>query len=1811
MKKTVHLACLLIGQCFITSNCFSQQAITDEQRSTTSTIVEQKKKEPVVLPQGVSQDWYKKSAELISKREYYFRQSGAKGHYVTASSKQNLAFRLSPDAYSIINIDQGKKTLQWQTNFQFKGIGRTDGSVGAETLQQFTSNENLLEYHYNTYTIQYFNDSRGLRQNFIVNQRPTGEGNLEVSMKLSGDLKAKVDNQNTLALSSPENENDIKLFYDQIKVWDANGKSLYARMELRHDNDLKIIVSDINATYPITIDPLNHAPDWTDNGEGLIFPVLNDLTVPLLYGYSVSGAGDVNGDGYDDVIIGAPAYVDIINIVGGTFNAASVGAAFIYYGSASGLSATPNEVLQPTSFAGALFGFSVSAAGDVNGDGRADVVVGAPGDQVSLSLISSLLPINTNVAVGKVYVYYGTQFDGNVNTQPAPGASLSLNQKDFSLLNLPLLNAPVNALYGFSVSNAGDVNGDGKSDIIVGSPAYTDLLSLTLAGRVDIFHGSASGINTTPSRSIGGGLLNGLFGYSVSTAGDVNGDGKGDVIVGAPASINLLGVGAAYVFHGSSSGITVSNTLSADAMLKAPGLLNQTLFGYSVSAAGDVNGDGKGDVIVGEPLALDLFNNSAVAVGKAHIYYGSNSGVQNNNGVELTSPRKPGLLGLITGNLLFGFSVSGVKDMNCDGVDDVIVGEPGGTAINLGTGLLNIVSTNALSGQAYIFYGKKTSGPSDNAGYTFTYQGSALTAANLLGYSVKGAGDINKDGKPDIIIGAPNGTLDLSAPLINTLGNLLGSTIKYVNNSVGGAYGYNGCFNAAPVAVNDNVTTNEDTPATVNVVANDTDGDGTVNKATVDLDISTAGIQNTFTNTYGSWSVNASGVVTYTPTLNFNGTATASYTVSDNAGAISNVATITVTVNSVNDAPVAVNDNTTTNKNSSITVNVVSNDTDVDGTINKATVDLNSSTTGIQNTVTNTYGTWSVDANGVVTFVPTSNITGTATVSYVVSDNNGAVSNSATITVTVNNTNTTPVANNDNVTTNEDTPLTINVVANDVYVDKTKVDLDPSAAGIQKTFTNTYGTWSVDANGVVIFTPSSNFNGTATASYVVSSSDGTVSNAATISVTVNSVNDAPVAKNDNVTTNEDTPLTINVVVNDTDVDGTVNKATVDLDPSTTGIQNTFTNTYGTWSVNTNGIVSYTPTLNFNGTATANYVVSDNNSTVSNVATITVTVNSVNDAPIANSDNVSTNEDVAVTVNVVTNDTDVDGTVNKATVDLDPSTTGIQNTFTNSSGTWSVDANGIVSYTPVLNFNGTATTGYVVNDNNSAVSNVAIITVTVASVNDAPVANNDNATTQENTLVTINVVTNDTDVDGTINKTTVDLNTSTTGVQNTVTNTYGTWSVDANGVVTFTPSSNFNGTATASYVVSDNQGAISNVGKITVQVKVNITTGLAKTVIDTATLADGTMQATFVFTVKSMGTGNINNIQVIDDLGSAFPAPTTVAVVKGEATGSLIFNTSYDGISNKNLLAQNSSIMAGDTQQVKLTIVVNAHGVPKIFMNSASVVVKSDDGLTTFTDVSTDGTNPDPNNNGNPSDTGEDASTPFNFPVRSGINVGETIATNPIWGSDCSYNVTLVVPMKNTGNIKFVDLKVDDNIEQSISLPSVFSIIDLVSNQLSVNTSFDGKSKTDLLVTGNSLQPSDSAEVSFTLNIVPNGFYGPYTTSVKVQATDANGGVILYPSVPVTFSITPQQLFIPEGFSPNNDGNHDKFEMTLTCGITAKLIVFNRWGEKVYQSDNYCNEWDGSSNCGTSAGKPLPEGTYFYKCELSSGHKVTKSITIKR
>ncbi len=604
--------------------------------------------------------------------------------------------------------------------------------------------------------------------------------------------------------------------------------------------------------------------------------------------------------------------------------------------------------------------------------------------------------------------------------------------------------------------------------------------------------------------------------------------------------------------------------------------------------------------------------------------------------------------------------------------------------------------------------------------------------------------------------------------------------------------------NAVPIAVNDSALTQINTPIMIDVTANDSDSDGTIDVSTVDLDPVTAGQQTSLTIPgEGVFSKYVSGIVTFTPEPTFTGASVITYNVDDNNSATSNAANIAVTVNS---PPTAANDSTLTQLNTSVAIDVTNNDSDTDGNIDPATVDLDPVTPGQQTTlVVVGEGTFSDNGAGNVTFTPEPTFTGMSSVTYVVNDNDGGTSNAATITITVN---APPVANPDTALTQLNTPVTVAVTANDTDADGTidaaTVDLDPATAGQQTTFAVAgEGTFSDDGAGNVTFTPEPAFTGMSSITYTVNDNDGGTSNTATITITSNA---PPVANTDTALTQLDTPITVAVTANDTDADGTIDAATVDLDPVTAGQQTTFVVAgEGTFSDDGAGNITFTPVAAFTGMSSASYMVNDNDGGTSNTATITITINA---PPVANTDTALTQLNTPITVAVTANDTDTDGTIDATTVDLDPVTAGQQTTFVAAGeGTFSDDGAGNVTFTPEPTFTGVSSIAYTVNDNDSGTSNTATITITS---NAPPVANADTALTQLNTPVTVSVTVNDTDADGTIGATTVDLDPATAGQQTTfVVAGEGTFSDDGAGNVTFIPEPTFTGMSSITYTVNDN------------------------------------------------------------------------------------------------------------------------------------------------------------------------------------------------------------------------------------------------------------------------------------------------------------------------------------------------------------------------------------------------------------------------
>ena len=407
--------------------------------------------------------------------------------------------------------------------------------------------------------------------------------------------------------------------------------------------------------------------DWGAQGD----------QVRALFGRSVATAGDVNGDGYQDVIVGAP-YFDNGEV--------DEGRAFVYHGSAAGLSKSPAWTAESDQ-AGANLAVSAGTAGDVNGDGYDDVIVGCAGYD------------DGEQDEGRVFVYYGSP----LGLLPTPAWTAESDQEF--------------AYFGLSVGGAGDVNGDGYGDVIVGAFGYDT--GQPDAGAAFVYFGSAEGLSTTADLRLAGRQEKGALGFSVGTAGDVNGDGYDDVVVGAPFEYGgQEAEGRAYVFYGSPAGPGSRPDWSAE------GDQDSAYFGQSVSAAGDVNRDGFADLIVGAPLYDGPFG----FAGRALVYQGSSVGLSRTADWTVQGDQPQAYLGL---------PVAAAGDVDGDGFDDVVVG------------MHSYDHGQRDEGRVFVYRGS-AAGPS----LTPDWAAEGDQRGAFFGVSVATAGDVDGDGLDDLICGA-------------------------------------------------------------------------------------------------------------------------------------------------------------------------------------------------------------------------------------------------------------------------------------------------------------------------------------------------------------------------------------------------------------------------------------------------------------------------------------------------------------------------------------------------------------------------------------------------------------------------------------------------------------------------------------------------------------------------------------------------------------------------------------------------------------------------------------------------------------------------------------------------------------------------------------------------------------------------------------------------------------------------------------------------------------------------------------------------
>lgn len=492
---------------------------------------------------------------------------------------------------------------------------------------------------------------------------------------------------------------------------------------------------------------LNPTPVFTATGEGA-----NNY-----FGFAAGTAGDVDGDGYGDVLVGAFGYYT------------NTGRVYLYSGAAAGLNSTPALML--TGELNDEFGFYAGTAGDVNGDGYSDVAIGTLAGKAYFYLGSAsglnATPAFTHTqnslrAAATAGDINGDGFADVIFGAPSPvtssqatvyfGSSTGLHVSR----SITLTDGENASAFGFAVGTAGDVNGDGYADLLIGAHQHQNF-----TGRAYVYHGGPEAVLNSPALIITGAVSDNDFGNSVGTAGDVNGDGYTDVVIGAPGYMS--NTGRAYVYLGSADG------LSPVPVFTATGEGTNNYFGFPAETAGDVNGDGYDDVIIGAsglPFST---------LGRAYLYLGSSAGLNATPALTMTGdPPGDG----------FGSQVGTAGDVNGDGYSDLLISRaniahvyhgsanginltPVFTAPTFASPLIAAGTAGDVNGDGYADivlgeYGYFSStgqvkvylGSSAGALATPVFTATGLALGERFGFSVGTAGDINGDGYADIVIAA-------------------------------------------------------------------------------------------------------------------------------------------------------------------------------------------------------------------------------------------------------------------------------------------------------------------------------------------------------------------------------------------------------------------------------------------------------------------------------------------------------------------------------------------------------------------------------------------------------------------------------------------------------------------------------------------------------------------------------------------------------------------------------------------------------------------------------------------------------------------------------------------------------------------------------------------------------------------------------------------------------------------------------------------------------------------------------------------------
>ncbi|RYE14212.1 MAG: DUF11 domain-containing protein, partial [Sphingobacteriales bacterium] len=510
-------------------------------------------------------------------------------------------------------------------------------------------------------------------------------------------------------------------------------------------------------------------------------------------------------------------------------------------------------------------------------------------------------------------------------------------------------------------------------------------------------------------------------------------------------------------------------------------------------------------------------------------------------------------------------------------------------------------------------------------------------------------------------------------------------------------------------------------------------------------------------------------------------------------------------------------------------------------------------------------------------------------------------------------------------------------------------------------------------------------------------------------VIVDYLNVSPDAVNDSATGFlPGTTASLNILTNDKLSDGSPAIAatvTVDIDLNTPGTQTTLVvSGQGKWTYfPATGIVTFTPNVGYSADPTPiPYTLYETLTGLTDNATITVDYLSVTPDAVDDSSTGHRPGDNAV-VNILTNDKLSDGspaTPGTVTADIDPNTPGTQTTLVvTGQGTWTyVPGTGLLTFDPITGFNISPTPiPYILIETLTGLTDNALVTVTYLPI--PPDAVNDfGMSTTPGVPPIVNLLTNDKLADGSPalpSKVTVDLNLTTPGVQTTlVVPGEGTWTYNpANGDATFTPNPGYIKDPTPiPYRLTEIITGLSDDATITMTSTVSLSIGIAKAATEVVRELSGSESVTYTFTVKNYGNVPLVDVSVIDNLRATFPVPMDVTIKSIFASGTLKANQAYNGTGTNEMLAAGSTLPVGKSETIKLVVTVMQNGQYGAFLNTATAKGTGDQVGGTTTDVSTNGLNPDPNNNNVPSDANEDVKTEVVF-TRAPVVIAEGFSPN--------------------------------------------------------------------------------------------------------------------------------------------------------------------------------------------------------------------------